>query len=52
MRFDEYFREHPAMGGIAKGPSSGQAAADDAPETREAADASREREGAFETLNW
>ena len=53
MRFDEYFREHPVVVvGIAKNPSSGQAAADDAPDAREAADTSREREGAFETLNW
>ena len=43
---------HPVTNGIAKDPSSGQAAADDAPDAREAADTSREREGAFETLNW
>ena len=52
MRFDEYFREHPVTNGIAKDPSSGQAAADDAPEATEAADSAREREHGFETLNW
>ncbi|MES1924010.1 FAD-dependent oxidoreductase [Salinisphaera sp. T31B1] len=52
MRFDEYFREHPVTNGIAKDPSSGQAAADDAPEATEAADSAREREREFETLNW
>lgn len=54
MRFDEYFREHPVVNGIAKDPSSGQAAADDAAEavaTNES-QMNKQKEGEFETLNW
>ncbi|HET7315317.1 glycerol-3-phosphate dehydrogenase/oxidase [Salinisphaera sp.] len=50
MRFDEYFREHPVVNGIAEDPSSGQAAADDA--TRAQPKAQSKKEGEFETLNW
>jgi len=54
MRFDEYFREHPVVNGIAKDPSSGQAAADDVAEAvaMNESQMKNQKEGEFETLNW
>lgn len=54
MRFEEYFREHPIVNGIAKDPASGVIDSDDAANAV-AMDESRQGkkvEGGFETLNW
>ena len=54
MRFEEYFREHPVVNGIAKDPAAGVIDADDAANGVALDESSQNKkvEGGFETLNW